>query len=269
MLKRTEIASEFAGQKIIHYHCIGLALVQYTCILLGSGQTFTEDYMSIKAFIFDLDGVITDTAHYHFLAWKKLASDLQINFTEIDNEALKGVDRMRSLEWILKKNQHNKSMDEKRFLAETKNQYYKRYINDLSPESVLPGVLPLLRQLREMNIRIGLASASKNALFVLDKLQLTDYFDYIADANYIKNNKPDPEIFLNVAASFQLIPNDCVGIEDAITGVEAIKSAGMYAIGVGDPFHLARADVVLSSLSNFDLTQIFNLHAMHQAREFV
>lgn len=204
--------------------------------------------MSFKAYIFDLDGVITDTAKYHYQAWKSIADELQIPFDEATNESLKGLERMASLEALLSLGQVNLSFEKKQVLAEIKNQRYIEMIGDVQQKDVLPGVLSLLLHLKEKQKRLGVASASKNAEKVLTKLGLTDFFDYIADANQIKNAKPHPEIFLTVAKALSVTPSRCVGIEDAALGIQAINQAGMYSVGIGDKEILREADVVYSSL---------------------
>ncbi|NOZ43244.1 MAG: beta-phosphoglucomutase [Alphaproteobacteria bacterium] len=208
--------------------------------------------MTVKAVIFDLDGVITDTAVFHFQAWKSLALWLDIPFDQQDNEQMKGIERMASLEMILARGERDYSDQEKKYLCDQKNAEYQTLIAAMSPENMFPGVGALLEQLRRGNIRIGVASASKNAGFVLDRLGLTAKFDYIADARLIRRPKPDPEIFLTVARELDVAPEDCVGIEDAVAGIASIKAAGMYAIGIGDRNILTRADVVFSEVAKID-----------------
>ncbi|GGI75492.1 beta-phosphoglucomutase [Legionella impletisoli] len=212
--------------------------------------------MTIQAVIFDLDGVITDTALYHFKAWKKLAEGLTISFNEEDNEQLKGLDRLTSLETILKKGKIECTEQEKNDLAREKNTYYLSLIEAMSPQDILPGAERVLKELREMNILIGLASASKNAHYVLKKLGLTHYFDYVADANEVKNSKPHPEVFLKVAEAFNASPENCMGVEDAVAGVQAINSALMHSVGIGDKHILKEADIVLNSLKEFNCQKL-------------
>lgn len=218
--------------------------------------------MSIKAIIFDLDGVITDTAKYHFQAWQKLASDLRISFNQIDYEAIKGVDRMASLDWILAKGALKKTDMEKEQLAEQKNEHYRSLIATMTSTDVLPGVKQLLTHLRQQKLLVGLASASKNASMVLAQLNLTHYFDYVADANRIKNGKPDPEIFLTVADALNISSNSCIGIEDAIAGVRAIKAAGMVAVGIGNAEYLYEANLVYPSLEQVNLKQMLSIERL-------
>lgn len=195
----------------------------------------------IEAVVFDLDGVITDTAHYHYLAWKDLADKLNIDFDKKYNEKLKGVSRMQSLELILRNG--NKEADftteEKEKLAAEKNELYNFYINQLTPKDILPGIEKLIDDIKSEGILIGLASASRNAKTVLDLLEITHLFDYCADANEIEKPKPDPEIFLDVCQALNVSPSKSIGVEDALVGVEAIQSGGMFAVGVGGDLHLA------------------------------
>lgn len=215
--------------------------------------------MTFQAFIFDLDGVITDTALHHFHAWKMLADGLGIPFDEHDNEKLKGVGRLESLELILAKGGQQLSSGEKTALTDKKNADYLELIKSITPADVLPGVTEALATLKEKKIRIGLASASKNATFVLERLGMLDQFDYIADAAKIPRGKPAPDIFLDVAKAFGLSSGACVGIEDAAAGVDAIKSADMFAVGIGEPDVLAKADLIFPSMRAFDVERILSL----------
>ncbi|MFC4347975.1 beta-phosphoglucomutase [Kordiimonas lipolytica] len=201
--------------------------------------------MAQKACIFDLDGVITDTAHYHFLAWRRLAQSLNIPFDEEDNHRLKGVGRMESLAYILDKGARTVSDDELASLAHQKNKDYQDLITGISPTDLLPGILDAFAWLKSHGWLVGLASASRNAPQVLAGLKITEQFDYVADAGAIPNGKPAPDIFLDVAKAFGLSASQCVGVEDAVAGITAIKSAGMYAAGIGDAAVLTEADIVL------------------------
>jgi beta-phosphoglucomutase len=206
-----------------------------------------------KAVIFDLDGVITDTAHYHYLAWKALAESEGVHFDHAFNENLKGVDRMGSLNLILAGSSKTYSMEEKLALAERKNNQYVELIATMSEADLLPGAIDALASVRAAGLKIGLASVSKNAFTVLDRLGIRDRFDYVVDAALIANSKPHPEIFLNAAAALGVAPADCLGVEDAVAGVASIKSAGMFAVGVGSPDVLTQADRVIPSLLEFRL----------------
>lgn len=203
--------------------------------------------MASRACIFDLDGVITDTAHFHFLAWRRLADRLGVSFEADDNERLKGLSRMESLTYILNKSGRQFSESETMELADEKNRDYVALIDGIRPSDILPGILDAFHWLRAEGWRIGLASASRNAPLVLDRLGISDRFDYVANSAEIPNGKPAPDIFLDVAAALDVPPNNCIGIEDAASGVQAIKAANMYAVGIGDGAILHQADIVMPS----------------------
>ncbi|GGY93087.1 beta-phosphoglucomutase [Pseudoduganella plicata] len=206
-----------------------------------------------QAVIFDLDGVITDTARYHYLAWKRLAESQGVHFDEAFNEHLKGIDRMGSLDLILASSTRVYTPAEKLALATEKNEHYKELIALMTPGDLLPGAVQALDDCGTAGLKIGLASVSRNAFTVLDRLGITDKFDYVVDARTIARGKPDPEIFLAAATALGVAPAHCFGVEDAVAGVASIKSAGMYAVGVGDPHTLRQADVVIPSLAQFRL----------------
>lgn len=206
-----------------------------------------------KAVIFDLDGVITDTAHYHYLAWKRLAESVGVHFDEAFNEHLKGVDRMGSLNLILGDAAHKYSAPQKLEMADAKNRHYQDLISTMSEADLLPGAVEALAAVRQAGLRIGLASVSKNAFTVLEHLGIRGRFDYVVDAATISNSKPHPEIFLTAAERLGVSPADCLGVEDAVAGVASIKSAGMYALGVGSPAVLTQADRVIPGLDHFRL----------------
>ncbi|PNR94331.1 beta-phosphoglucomutase [Petrotoga sp. 9PWA.NaAc.5.4] len=208
----------------------------------------------IKACIFDLDGVIVDTAKYHFLAWKKLADELNIKFTEKDNERLKGVSRLESLEIVLKLGNLQLIQDEKIKLAEKKNDYYIEYISALTEDDILPGVRDFIEKLRINNIKMAIASASKNTKIILKKLKLEQKFDVIIDGTMIINAKPDPEIFLKAAEELKVRPEECVVFEDAIAGIQAAKKAKMKVIGVGSAQILQDADKVIRNFEGLDIS---------------
>lgn len=212
----------------------------------------------LEAFIFDLDGVITDTAEYHYLAWKELAGELGIPFTREDNERLKGVSRLDSLEIILEigGKQQAFTQEEKELLAKKKNTHYVDLIKQITPDDILPGIKTLLEDIKRAGIKIGLASASKNARAVLKGLNLLEEFDYMADANLIAHGKPDPEIFLDVAENLKVKPENCIGIEDAKAGVQAIKRANMFAIGIGSTDLLREADIIYASTSELSFKKL-------------
>lgn len=212
--------------------------------------------MTIKGIIFDLDGVITDTAVHHYHAWKALAEKLGVSFNEQDNEALKGVGRLDSLLQILEKGGLSPQDHDLDALMAEKNALYLEEVNKLTPEDQFEGVADLLKQLRQDGYLLGVASASKNAALVLEKIQLTQCFDVIGDASIVKLSKPDPEIFLQVAERLQLAPEQCVGVEDAQSGIEAIISAGMFPVGVGQSSQLPKAKVLYSQTKLLNMEDI-------------
>ncbi len=209
-----------------------------------------------KAVIFDLDGVITDTAHYHYLAWKQLAEAEGVAFDLAFNERLKGIDRAGSLELILAASGKSYSSGRKQALSDLKNRHYQQLIAHMSGADLLPGSVAALAAVRDAGLRIGLASVSRNAFAVLDRLGIRDRFDYVVDAALVANSKPHPEIFLTAARALGVQPGDCLGVEDAVAGVAAIKSAGMLALGIGRPEVLTQADLVIPGLDRFSL-QLF------------
>ena len=206
-----------------------------------------------KAVNIDLDGVITDTARFHYQAWKRLADAVGAPFDEAFNEQLKGVDRMGSLDLILARAPRAYAPAEKLLLADAKNRDYQELVATMTPADLLPGALRALEEVRAAGLGIGLASVSKNAFTVLDRLGIRERFDDVVDAATIANSKPHPEIFLTAAAHLGVDPRDCLGVEDAAAGVASIKDAGMIAVGVGDAQVLARADYVIPSLEAFSL----------------
>lgn len=201
--------------------------------------------MDIKACIFDLDGVIVDTAKYHYLAWKRLANEIGFDFTEEDNERLKGVSRMRSLDILLEIGGKQLTEEKKIELATKKNEWYVEYILTLKPEEILPGVKDFLKELRSKNIKIALGSASKNAQLILNGLKLAEYFDAMIDGTKVSNAKPDPEVFLKGAEELGLMPEECIVFEDAQAGVEAAINGKMPCIGIGTEENLKGANFVM------------------------
>jgi beta-phosphoglucomutase len=213
----------------------------------------SKEVSKFKAVIFDLDGVITDTAHYHYLAWKRLAESQGVAFDEAFNEQLKGIDRMGSLDLILAGAPRAYSPAEKLALADTKNRHYQQLIATMSSSDLLPGAVAALDAVRAAGLPVGLASVSKNAFAVLEMLGIRDRFDVVVDAALLANSKPHPEIFLTAARELGAAPADCLGVEDAVAGVASIKAAGMYALGIGDPAVLTQADRVIPGLDHFQL----------------
>ncbi len=206
------------------------------------------NYTNVKAVIFDLDGVLVDTAIYHFQAWHRLAEDLGYSFSIVDNEQLKGVSRIESLELILKWAGVEKSEAEKADLLVLKNQWYLELIEQLSPDHLLSGSLELLKKLQQKGIKIGLGSASKNAMGILEKTGIIPYFDALIDGNVVQLSKPNPQVFLKGAEVLEIAPAHCLVLEDAQAGIDAARAAGMQVIGIGLEEHLRGADLVVADL---------------------
>lgn len=209
--------------------------------------------MNKKAFIFDLDGVIVDTAKYHYLAWKNLANDLGFEFTEKQNEQLKGVSRVKSLEILLKIGSIELSEDKKQELLAEKNKEYLEYVNTMTSNEILPGINQLLNYLEEKNIKFALGSASKNAPLILEKVGLFDKFTAIVDGNDVSKAKPDPEVFLIAAKKLNKNSNNCIVIEDALAGIQAANIAGMISVAIGDKKILHEADFVLNNTNELTI----------------
>lgn len=205
--------------------------------------------MAIQGVIFDLDGVITDTAHLHFLAWKALGDSLGVEITLELNERLKGLGRQETLTLILKEaGLYDKYTEaERQALAERKNRAYVASLENLTPQDLLPGIGDCLQDLQKRGIKIGLASSSQNAGLIIKKLGLEPYFDAMVDPRSLSKGKPDPEIYLKAAAALGLRPAKCAGVEDARAGLEAIRAAGMTAIALGQSLEQVPADYHLSS----------------------
>lgn len=213
----------------------------------------------MKACIFDLDGVIVDTAKYHYLAWKRLAAELGIELTEEINERLKGVSRMESLDIILKLKGLTLSATEMEELADKKNKWFVEYINGMNPNEIFDGVKELMQQIRTHKIKIGLASSSKNAIAVLKLLGIQSEFEVVIDGTMIQHTKPHPEIFQRAAAELGLAPVDCIVIEDAEAGIESAIRAGMKCVGIGSPQQLGKANLVVSKISQLNIQQLMKL----------
>ena len=209
----------------------------------------------MKAFLFDLDGVLVSTEHNHFLAWQRCAHSLGIEFTEKENELLKGVSRVDSLKKILELGSKTISDAEFEALLKSKNDFYLDSIQELNQSNLLPGVLDLLKQAKERGILLGVGSSSKNANFILDKLAIRSYFEVVIDGNGVKDPKPHPEVFLNGAKALGLAPKDCMVFEDAASGIAAAKAGGFTAVGVGNPNIKAQADIYLNDLTEFRVEQ--------------
>jgi beta-phosphoglucomutase len=214
---------------------------------------------SSKGFIFDLDGVIVDTARFHFLAWQKLANDLGFDITEDQNERLKGVSRVRSLEKILEWGNVTLTQDEFMEQMALKNDNYLSYISTMDSGDILPGVSKIIDYLLEKNIPIALGSASKNARSILEKTDLYRKFNVVVDGNDVDKAKPNPEVFLTAASKLKVDPSNCIVFEDSQAGVQASNNAGMISIGIGDKVILAEADYVFANFEEIDINFIINL----------
>jgi len=199
-----------------------------------------------NSIIFDLDGVLVDTAKYHYLAWKRLANELGFYFSEADNERLKGVSRMDSLEILLETGGLTDfRADDKRAMAQRKNGWYVEFISRMTPNEILPGVLDFLHEVRAAGVKIALGSASRNSAMILGRVGITHFFDVIIDGNKIDYAKPHPQVFLLGAEELGVDTSQCIVFEDAVAGIEAAISAGMRSVGVGNPAVLHRADLVI------------------------
>jgi len=215
--------------------------------------------MNKKAFIFDLDGVIVDTAKYHFLAWQKIAKALNINFTHEHNELLKGVSRIRSLDIILELGNVQASQEEKDKWLIQKNEDYLTYLVDMDESEILPGVFTILQLLKEKNQGIALGSASKNARPILEKTGILSYFDVIVDGNDVTNAKPDPEVFLKAAQLLHIDPKHAIVFEDSVAGVQAANLGEMISVGIGEETILHEANYIFKDFTEIDKSFINDL----------
>ena len=202
----------------------------------------------MRAAIFDLDGVIVDTAKYHYLAWKRLAGQYGFDFTEADNERLKGVSRTQSLEILLEIGGLSPDVATKTRMATLKNEWYVDYVSRMDASEILPGAAQYLNMIRARGVKIALGSASKNAPMILERLAISQLFDVIVDGNRVSKAKPDPEVFLRAASELGTPPASCIVFEDAEAGIRAALSAGMGAVGIGKPSRLKEADMVIDGL---------------------
>jgi beta-phosphoglucomutase len=210
-----------------------------------------------KGIIFDLDGVLTDTSEYHYLAWKRLADEEGIPFTRQDNdEHLRGVSRRESLMYILRG--RNVSEAQIQEMMDRKNRYYNEMIKSMTPQDLVAGGRDLLREIREAGIKVAIASGSKNCRTVLEHLEIMDYLDGVADGYSVVNSKPAPDLFVYAAGLVQIPTPDCLGVEDADAGIEAIKTAGMQALGIGPQERFHRADKVMPTLANTHLQDLLS-----------
>lgn len=207
--------------------------------------------MKIKAFLFDLDGVIVDTAGYHYKAWRKLANELGFDIDEEFNETLKGISRMDSLNAILKKGNIELTEIEKNDWAKRKNDWYLDFISQMDASEIMPGVQAFFDDFKQKNIRCALGSASKNAPHILEKIGLLPYFNAIVDGNSVEKSKPDPEVFAKGAELLGVAYENCLVFEDALAGIEAAQAIQMKTVGIGKSEILTTADVVFESFTQF------------------
>lgn len=203
----------------------------------------------MKAFIFDLDGVLVSTDKYHYRAWKKMADDEGIYFDEKINDRLRGVSRMESLEIILERANKKYSEDEKIVLSNKKNDIYREFLKKLTPLDKLEGVTQTLDNLKARGYLLAIGSSSRNAPLILDKIGYNSYFDAVSDGNNITKSKPDPEVFVNAANMLGLPANECFVVEDSKAGIDAAKTGGFVAIGIGDAANYEKTDLKISKIS--------------------
>ena len=214
--------------------------------------------MSIRAVIFDLDGVIVSTDEYHYRAWKELACKHSIPFDRIINERLRGVSRMESLDIILEKAPHKYSDKEKSAMADDKNEQYRAMLKDLSPQNILPGISKLLDSLTARGVKLAIGSSSKNAKYILRQLGLESRFDVVADGTQIVNSKPDPEIFNLATKMLGVSANQCAVVEDAVAGIDAAIAAGCKAVAVGFAADYIRADYAVRTPGDLDIDELLD-----------
>lgn len=216
--------------------------------------------MSLQACLFDLDGVIIDTAKYHFIAWRELAAELGFVFTEQDNERLKGVSRMRSLDILLEIGGITFDATKKVHLAAQKNARYLELVMAMPLDDVLPGAVEFVQSCKSCGLKVAIASASKNAPAILEHMRLSALFDVVVDGNMVSRTKPDPEVFQTGATLLSVLPRNCVVFEDAAAGVEAAHRAGMFCVGIGDHANLPAADMIATSLSDVAVQAVIDAH---------
>jgi len=213
----------------------------------------------IKGVIFDLDGVITDTAEYHFLGWKKMAEEEGLYFDRKINENLRGVSRLRSLDIILENNSVELTDEKKEELAEKKNRYYRESLDLISEKDYLPGIKALILEMRSRNVKTAIASASKNAKTVVKNLRAEDLFEFIADGYSVTNTKPEPDLFLFAVKSLGLKADECVVVEDARAGVEAANKGGIHSVGIGPEERVGEAELRYDDTSEMNADEILTL----------
>ena len=211
----------------------------------------------IRAFIFDLDGVITDTAEYHYRGWKRLAEEEGLSFTREDNEHLRGIPRRESLMLLLKDRMYPEENIQE--MMERKNNYYLEFIKEISPRDLLPGAKELLEEIRAAGLKNALGSASKNASEVIERLGIQSLFDAIADGHSVERQKPAPDLFLHAAHQLGLAPSECVVVEDAAAGIEAARAGGFRSVGLGPRERVGQADAIFPSLAGVRLSDLLNV----------
>jgi beta-phosphoglucomutase len=221
--------------------------------------------MNISGCLFDMDGVIVDTAKHHYVAWKSLADELSIPFTEVENESLKGLSRLDSLECILRLGNLEVSSNTKIELMEKKNQLYLQIIGSMGPDDILPGVKELMLELRNEGVGICLGSSSKNASSILKSIGIFDLFDGIVDGNNLTLSKPDPEVFIKGSKILGLTPSSCIVFEDAESGIEAALSGGFFALGIGKEGSLKRAHANVQDLAHLTFEKLQALVDSHES----
>lgn len=218
-----------------------------------------DERITIKACLFDLDGVLVDTAVYHYQAWKSLANTMGFDFSEAQNEQLKGISRIESLTKILAWGSITKTENEKNELATLKNSWYVEMITKMTPNEVLPGTVEFLTALTEAGYKLALGSASKNSAMILERTNLAHFFQEIVDGNKVTKSKPDPEVFIKGAELLNIPAKQCVVFEDAVAGIEAAKAGGMKAIGIGKKDILIKADLVVTGLDKLTIEDLERL----------
>ena len=214
----------------------------------------------VRAFIFDLDGVITDTAEYHFRGWERLADEEGLSFTREDNEHLRGIPRRESLMLILKDRMYPEEKIQE--MMERKNSYYLEFIKDISPRDLLPGAKEILEEIRSAGLKNALGSASKNASEVIERLGIRSLFDAISDGHSVERQKPAPDLFLHAAQQLSLSPAECVIVEDAAAGIEAARAGGFRSVGLGPAERVGKADAIFPSLAGVRLENLLTAIAV-------
>ncbi len=214
----------------------------------------------IKAVLFDLDGVLVSTDEYHYRSWVKLSADEGFDFFDEEfNHRFRGVARMECIEIITRASGRNYTPEQKQELAARKNRYFVDSLQTVTPEALLPGALRALQELKKRGIKIAVASNSRNAKTIIQRVRIEPYLDAVVDGHEIENSKPDPEVFLLAAKNVGVPPSHCIVVEDAVTGIEAARRAGMKALGIGTKSRLPNADIVVADLSAISIDELLNL----------